>query len=123
MPLKSNLKKGKDKNRWHLVSGNREFAYQVNPNESFTFYTKGCDKYFLPLPTSISNDLFAYISEMIAFTGADALWDSFQDGIELFINSHQGSATKLEPVRSTPDWGKVKNALKGQSQITCIPIH
>ncbi len=44
-----------------------------------------------------------------------------QDGVEAFINKHQGSSIKLEPVRSTPNWGFVKNALKGQSPITCIP--
>ncbi|MCA0334330.1 MAG: hypothetical protein LCH44_10325 [Bacteroidetes bacterium] len=98
----------------HPVSGNRQFGIKTNAQGEKFFYTKGVDR--------ADNWFNDYVYEFI-FHFADKQWRSMQDGVEAFINNHQGSSTKLEPVRSTPNWGFVKNALKGQSPITCIPKH
>lgn len=101
------------------MSGNREFSYKANTNGSFTFYTKGVDRYFFPLPRTGENSLLAFITEKIAFAGADALWDSFQDRILDYVESHGGQAMKGEAIKKRPKTQfAFKELFKSNTEIT-----
>jgi hypothetical protein len=98
----------------HPVSGNRQFGYKVNPNGTFEFYTKGADR----LTTWFHN-----LIEPLAFNGADNLWESFQDHIKDFVNSHNGVSNVQIQFNNRPDWDKVKEMLTKDYPITSIPCH
>jgi hypothetical protein len=103
---------------YHPVSGNREFAFDDNPNGSFTFYTKGVDRYFYPPVNGQGHAILAYLFERVAFDGADGLWSSFQDYIEQYVNNHGGTATKSNPIVKRPKVGTALKALfKGNTPI------
>ena len=67
----------------HPVSGNREFGYVVNPNGSWTFYTRGADRTTSALDAA---------SASAVYSGADALWQSFQQKLVTYVNSNGGAA-------------------------------
>ncbi|WP_447641689.1 MULTISPECIES: hypothetical protein [Chitinophagaceae] len=74
-------------NRNYPVSGNREFGFNTNPDGSYTFYTRGVDRL-----TDFSGDVFQKLFQL-PFNSADALWNSFQNKIKDFVNSHGGCAS------------------------------
>ena len=47
------------------------------------------------------------------FSGAESLWESFQDKVEAFVNDGEGSSVKQEPVTYRPKWNKVNEVLNG----------
>jgi hypothetical protein len=98
----------------HPVSGNRQFGYKVNQNGTFEFYTKGADR----LTTWFHN-----LIEPVAFNGADDLWESFQDHIKDFVNSHNGVSNVQIQFNNRPDWDEVKEMLTKDYPITSIPCH
>jgi hypothetical protein len=101
----------------HPVSGNREFGFTINPNGSYTFYTKGVDR----LTQSIFADI-AYLASLANFdlmAQADNLWESFQNEIKKFVDRKGGSST-VPTIRNQgdrPDWEKVEEFLKGKINI------
>lgn len=87
----------------HPVSGNREFGVVINPDGSFTIYTKGADRL-----TSIDGSVLESASG-IPFASADGLWASFQQK----INSHSGISTIGQPITERPNWSKIRDVANG----------
>lgn len=86
----------------HPVSGHREFGFSTGEN-GLVFYTRGADRYT------------HHVGGMIAFAGADHLWQSFQEKVAGFVNSHGGSATILPRFSERFDWPHVTAVLSGSS--------
>ena len=99
---------------FHPVSGNRQFGYKTNVNNSYTIFTRGADRL-----TNFYHNWFAGI----AFNGADNLWMSFISNIRSFVNSNQGSASSNFIIeKHRPDWDDVRDVLYGEkntSDINC----
>ncbi|WP_332022080.1 hypothetical protein [Kaistella sp.] len=103
----------------HPVAGNRKFSMYTNPNDgSYTIYTRGVDR------TSRNNDdntpIINAIMESTAFVGADRLWSSMQEKLETYINSHEGSSSKVQPEKYRPNYNKVKAYLKNQVPLSAL---
>jgi len=94
----------------HPVSGARQFGFNVNQDGSYTFYTRGVDRI-----TQKVNDWIGYSDTM---TGADNLWKSFQRGVENYVNSNGGIATKNDPIVARPNWDIVREVLNGSRPIS-----
>ncbi len=101
----------------HPVSGNREFGFTSNSDGSYTFYTKGVDRFTQWLGGEFAAQ-FTFEGEQ--FTAADALWESFQSGIESYVNSNGGSATIQEPEFLRPSWAKMRQFLEGEIDETAL---
>lgn len=95
----------------HPVSGHRDFGYFRNADGSHTFYTRGVDRL-----TTRLDDAFPDV----AFTAADLLWESFQNKISNYVNSHGGRARVGTPQISRPDWQKVKDVLDGKKPLSTL---
>ena len=52
------------------------------------------------------------------FQGADDLWESFQQGMRNFVNSHGGVSAIEAPIKYRPDWNKVDQVLMGQRPVS-----
>lgn len=87
-----------ERDAWHPVSGNRRFGYVADGN-SWVFSTRGADR--------VSQFKFVYGSAMV-FGGAHALWRSFQEAVELFINQNGGVAARETPTWARALWTVVK---------------
>ncbi|MCH7415884.1 hypothetical protein MM213_20455 [Belliella sp. R4-6] len=109
------------KNFEHPVSGNRDFGYVENSNGSYTFYTRGVDRFTHGIGT-----LAEYMSELTnttyfsPFAHADALWESFQSGISLFVNQNSGSATIIEAQINRPDWQNLLDVINGVKPLSTL---
>jgi hypothetical protein len=104
----------------HPVSGNRQFGIKPLSNGNYEFFTKGVDRFFVPVdfndPFSNSGrKLVAYIMEKIAFSGADDLWTSVQDEVISFVNQKGGSASKGATLKKRPKFLDVINQLLKQN--------
>jgi hypothetical protein len=98
----------------HPVSGNRNFGYTLNDNGSYTFYTRGVDR-------MTSWDIaFAQAALNIPFSSADNLWETFQNKITAFVQSHSGSASVAQKEIFRPDWEKVKKVLQGKLPLSTL---
>lgn len=100
----------------HPVSGTRQFGYELNANGSYTFFVRGADRFD---SNTVENSL--YIATLgNPFFGADALWTSFQEKLNIFINNpiNGGSSTIVNPTKNRPDWNKVQEVLNGQRPIS-----
>lgn len=102
----------------HPVSGNREFGYTLNGNGSYTFYTKGVDRF-------TQSGLFGEWGATVLgggdpFAGADNLWKSFQEGIKNYVEDNGGSATINDPEFIRPDWEQVLKVFEGEADISTI---
>lgn len=95
----------------HPVSGNRRFGVYKNADGSVLIYTKGVDRI-----TDMGGDWIQRASN-IPFSSADQLWESFQDKVKAFVNSHGGNATDKLTLKSRPDWDLVGKVLTGQESI------
>ena len=60
------------------------------------------------------------IMESTAFVGADRLWSSMQEKLETYINSHEGSSSKVQPEKYRPNYNKVKAYLKNQVPLSAL---
>lgn len=101
----------------HPVSGNRQFGYISNGNGSYTFYTKGVDRF----TQGLTGEDIAWVLGMgNPFSGADDLWKSFQQGIKDYVQANGGSATINDPEFIRPDWEKVQKVFNGEANITTI---
>ena len=114
---------------YHPVSGNRQFGFTLHPNGSMEIYTRGVDRFLSPTAGPFSSsyaleELAGYLLEKAAFTGADALWDSFQNGIKDYVTNpiRGGQAQIKTPVRNRPKVGEaLKQLLKQGTPITHVP--
>jgi len=107
----------------HPVSGTRQFGYEQTPNGSYNFFVRGVDRF----DSNIAENA-AYMYDAIfgdgdtpnPFNGADALWESFQERLNNFVNNpnNGGSATIITPTKNRPDWEKVHDVLQGTSPIS-----
>lgn len=70
----------------HPVTGNRQFGF-YGSGDNTIFYTRGADRATLAFPGT----------EGLIYSGAEALWESFQAKMTAFINSSGGSATAPKP--------------------------
>jgi len=114
---------------YHPVSGNRQFGFTLHPNGSMEIYTRGVDRFLSPTAGPFSSsyaleELAGYLLEKAAFTGADALWDSFQNGIKDYVTNpiRGGQAQINTPVKNRPKVGEaLKQLLKQGTPITHVP--
>lgn len=114
---------------FHPVSGNRQFGYTLHSDGSMEIYTRGVDRFFSPTAGPFSSsyaleELAGYLLEKAAFTGADALWDSFQNGIKDYVSNpaRGGQAQINTPVKNRPNAGEaLKQLLKQGTPITHVP--
>lgn len=103
----------------HPVSGNRDFGFIKNDNGSYTFYTRGVDRLTSMDATTVQNSEFlSYMMGGSPFSQADALWTSFQNKINNFVNSHQGSSSVASQEIYRPDWAKVKAVIEGKEPLS-----
>ncbi len=51
------------------------------------------------------------------FGKADDLWQSFQQGIENYVDSHSGNATIVPYTFERPDWSDVEDILEGEKSV------
>ncbi len=100
----------------HPVSGNREWNYSLNVDGSYTFFTRGVDRMESRVDVAIAN----YLTGGNPFSGADALWLSFQDEVQKFTNNNGGVANKVQPSINRPNWEDVKAVLLGNKAVDDI---
>jgi hypothetical protein len=96
---------------YHPVSGNRQFGFVQEADASWTIYVKGADR--------IQRSWISLVGD-IGFAASDALWDSFSDKVESFVNSNSGSADEQSSEMQRPKWSNVREALKSSTPITVI---
>ena len=101
-------------NGGRLFSGNRNFGYTLNPNGSYTFYTRGVDRL-----TSWDGNFFQSSTE-IPFTSSDNLWETFQTKITQFVQNHSGDASVASKEVFRPDWLDVKKVLEGTKPLSTL---
>ncbi|WP_343524097.1 hypothetical protein [Pedobacter sp.] len=105
----------------HPVSGHRDFGYVVNPDGSYEFFTRGVDRL-----TNVSGDAMEFFPKVfgstngIPFSQADALWNSLQDGIKNFVDTHGGIAIKEEKQILRPQWSLVKEVIDGKKPLSSL---
>jgi hypothetical protein len=100
----------------HPVSGNREFGYNQNLDGSYTFFTRGVDRFTSGVLEEVANSL----SSENQFEGADNLWETIQQNLVNHVNNpdNGGVASVINPVTWRPDWEDVKDVLNGVKPIT-----
>jgi len=98
----------------HPVSGNRSFGYTANSDGSYTFYTRGTDR------LTNWDGTFAQVATGIPFDKADALWKSFQNGIDNFVKNNGGNAVISTPEILRPDWSVVKDVIDGKKPLSTL---
>jgi hypothetical protein len=98
----------------HPVSGHRDFGYTLNVDGSYTFYTRGVDRL-----TSWDAAFLQKYTEF-PFNQADALWRSFQEKINGFVNANKGSSSVENPQIHRPYWNQVKEVLDGNAPLSTL---
>ncbi|RAV27389.1 hypothetical protein, partial [Sinomicrobium soli] len=99
----------------HPVSGNRDFGYTQNDDGSYTFYTRGVDRL-----TSWDGEWARKNLDNFPFNQADALWTSFQNKINNYVNQHEGNASVANQQIHRPDWQQVVDVLNGQAPLSTL---
>lgn len=110
----------------HPVTGNRKFGFKVNPNGTYTFYTRGVDRVTSWLDTGIQLSLNA-MGKLIgregldlAFNTADDLWASYLDRMVAYIEANGGSATSNGSTTYWPQWDKVEGFLSRKKDLAVL---
>lgn len=99
----------------HPVSGVRQFGFEANANGGYNFFVRGVDRFDSNI---VENTLYIATLGQNPFFGADALWTSFQNKMNQYINYNGGSASINVPIKYRPDWDKVKDILEGVRPIS-----
>ena len=98
----------------HPVSGTRQFGFEPDVKGGFKFFVKGVDRFNSNLKENAAYILFGGNP----FSGADDLWESFQNNLNKFVNVHSGNAQVIKPVKNRVDWEKVNDILEGNRPIS-----
>ena len=98
----------------HPVSGVRDFGFVQNPDGTYSFYTRAVDRMADGLDYAVAN---SSIPNDAAFFGSDALWTSFQDKLEAFVNFNGGQAVAYDRDTFRPKWEKIRKVLRGEVSI------
>jgi hypothetical protein len=98
----------------HPVSGTRQFGFEPNGTGGYNFFVRGVDRF----DSNIAENTLYMVALGNPFFGADALWASFQNKMNQFINNNNGSATINTPLKYRPDWKKVQEILEGERPIS-----
>lgn len=101
----------------HPVSGNRRFGYYMVGNTMY-IYTRGVDRFTF----NLYNYTISWFAEGIGFNKADELWTSFQTKVSAYVNT-TGQANAIQPVIYRPSWIKIRNYIKGTSQLNSLGCH
>jgi subtilisin family serine protease len=88
---------------YHPVTGNRMFGIRADGNE-WVLFTRGADR---------ATQLVDYAGNVtgLIWSGADALWRSFQAKVEFFISLNEGSAAVIQPVSKRWPWKPIESQL------------
>lgn len=97
------------------ISGTRQFGYETNADGSYSFFVRGTDRFNSNI---VENLVYGITFGGDVFSGADALWESFQTKLKDHVNNNFGSSIIKEPTKNRPDWEKIKKVLKGELPIT-----
>ena len=97
----------------HPVSGVRQFGYEINNDNSYTFFVRGVDR----IDSINTESLLLLAGGGNQFFGADNLWESFQLKLSTFVNE-SGDATILEPIKNRERFVEVKEVLRGDRPIS-----
>jgi hypothetical protein len=112
---------------YHPVSGNRQFGIKSLPNGNYEIFTKGVDRFYLPLNFSdplknAMGKLVGYMMEFIAFERADGLWMSFQNKITQFVIQKGGTVLgDVTDIKRPQAMDGLKQLLKSNNKITKVP--
>ena len=98
----------------HPVSGTRQFGYTSNADCSYTFYTRGVDRFNSFIQAGIAQ----YFINTDPFLGADALWYSLQQNMTNFVNSNGGTSTSEPVIKNRVNWSHVNEVLLGDRPIS-----
>lgn len=100
----------------HPVSGHRQFGFETNRDGTYTFFARGVDR----VTENFDLEMADFFATDTPFEGGDALWTSFQNKLQEFVNNptNGGVSQKLSPVKNRPDWEKVKAVLQGSRPIS-----
>lgn len=88
----------------NYITGTRKVEYLLNPDNSYTFYTRGVIK----KTEWYMEDLTAmYYARESSFNQRHNynMWRSFQLSLYEFVLANGGTATLETPYREIPDWG------------------
>ena len=109
----------------HPVSGTRQFGYESNSDGSYNFFVRGVDRFDFNVAQVVAFGVSGFDD---AFSGADAVWESFQVKLNDFINNPinsnpndpntLGSSIVVPPTKNRPSWEEVRNVLEGVSPIS-----
>ena len=101
----------------HPVAGNREFGYWDDPDLGPAVYTRGADRPYLPMWTTLVGTILGPVEPLpddllplifaTAFRGADAFWTDFQQQVAKMAVSKGCSAKVSTPVVGHYDWDSV----------------
>ncbi|MDA4114968.1 MAG: hypothetical protein OK442_00260 [Thaumarchaeota archaeon] len=101
----------------HPVAGNREFGYWDDPDLGQVVYTRGADRPYLPMWTTLIGTILGPLEPLpddllplifaTAFRGADAFWTDFQQQVAKMAVSKGCSAKVVAPVVGHYDWDSV----------------
>ena len=92
----------------HPVSGNRSWGWDYGTPGTYKFYVTGADRL-----TSSAGNLFQKITG-VPFTEADKLWESYQEKVAAFVNSHSGIATVGIKIKERPKYKDLKDYFDGK---------
>lgn len=75
---------------------------------------------WIGLPNNFDLNMAERFGGTTPFEGADALWKSFQQKLQDFVNNPEngGAAQKVAPTTYRPNWEKVKEVLNGNRPLS-----
>jgi hypothetical protein len=84
----------------HPLSGVRMFGLERNPDTgTLELFTAAADR-----PTSFVDDVASPLAQLLG----TALWESFLDGVEAFVNDNGGEATRQRRTKFKAEWQLVQ---------------
>lgn len=91
----------------------QQFQQLKNANGTYSIYVRGVDRFTSNLQQIVADAIYDS-----PFDPADALWQSFQEKTNQFINNNGGSSGINTPVHNRPDWEKIQDVLQGNRSIS-----
>jgi len=104
----------------HPVSGNRKFGLKKNSNGTYTFYTRGVDRF----QGYSGHEIIDNVLQNTAFSKADQLWQSFQYSLMFYVLENSINSDNYcyinTPSTWRPDYNKVKNVLINNAPLSSL---